>query len=57
MFAKIDADFDAGCCDDRAAAETIRTLWETEHYLCDTHTAAVRVYEDTASATGDGRRL
>ena len=54
VFAKIDADFDAGCCDDRAAAETIRTLWETEHYLCDTHTAvAVRVYEDYRVRTGD----
>ena len=54
VFAKIDADFDAGCCDDRAAAETIRTLWETEHYLCDTHTAvAVRVYEDYRARTGD----
>ena len=54
VFAKIAADFDAGCCDDSQAAETIRTMWEREHYLCDTHTAvAVRVYEDYRARTGD----
>ena len=54
VFAKIEADFDAGCCDDAAAAQTIRELWENEHYLCDTHTAvAVRVYEDYRARTGD----
>ena len=54
VFAKIEADFDAGCCDDAAAAQTIKELWENEHYLCDTHTAvAVRVYEDYRARTGD----
>ena len=54
VFAKIEADFDAGCCDDAAAAQTIQALWENEHYLCDTHTAvAVRVYEDYRARTGD----
>ena len=54
MFAKIEKDFDAGCCDDSAAAQTIKELWENEHYLCDTHTAvAVRVYEDYRARTGD----
>ena len=54
VFAKIESDFDAGCCDDAAAAQTIRELWENEHYLCDTHTAvAVRVYEDYRARTGD----
>ena len=54
VFAKIEADFDAGCCDDAAAAQTIKALWENEHYLCDTHTAvAVRVYEDYRARTGD----
>ena len=54
VFAKIEADFDAGCCDDSAAAQTIKKLWENEHYLCDTHTAvAVRVYEDYRARTGD----
>ena len=54
VFDKIAADFDAGCCDDAQAAETIRALWENEHYLCDPHTAvAVRVYEDYRARTGD----
>ena len=54
VFAKIAADFDAGCCDDEQTAETIRALWENEHYLADTHTAvAVRVYEDYRARTGD----
>ena len=54
VFAKIDADFDAGCCDDAQAAETIRALWDYERYLCDPHTAvAVRVYEDYRARTGD----
>lgn len=54
VFAKIAADFDAGCCDDKQTAETIRALWEREHYLADTHTAvAVRVYEDYRARTGD----
>lgn len=54
VFAKIEADFDAGCCDDSDAAQTIKALWENEHYLCDTHTAvAVRVYEDYRARTGD----
>ena len=54
VFAKIDADFDAGCCDDAQAAETIRALWENERYLCDPHTAvAVNVYSQYAAETGD----
>ena len=54
VFAKIAADFDAGCCDDEHAAETIHRLWTEEKYLCDTHTAvAVRVYEDYRARTGD----
>ena len=54
VFKKIERDFDAGCCDDEQAAQTIRALWENERYLCDTHTAvAVRVYEDYRARTGD----
>lgn len=54
MQAALAADFDAGCCDDAQTAETIRRIWETEHYLCDTHTAvAVKVYEDYRARTGD----
>ena len=39
VFAKIEAEFDAGCCDDSHAADTINKLWKDENYLCDTHTA------------------
>ena len=54
VFAKINADFAAGCCDDEHAAETLHKLWTEEKYLCDTHTAvAVRVYEDYRARTGD----
>ena len=54
VFARIEAEFDAGCCDDSHAADTINKLWKDENYLCDTHTAvAVRVYEDYRARTGD----
>ena len=54
MREKIAADFDAGWCDDKGTAETIRTLFEQQDYLSDTHTAvAFRVYEEYQKATGD----
>lgn len=54
IFSAVEADFDAGCCDDAETARTIRRLWEDEHYLADTHTAvAVKVYEDYRARTGD----
>ncbi len=54
LFADVRADFDAGCCDDEQTAQTIRALFESEHYLADTHTAvAVRVYEEYRARTGD----
>lgn len=50
----LNAQFDAGSCDDADTAATIRRLYETEKYLCDTHTAvAVTVYEDYRKRTGD----
>lgn len=50
----LDAQFDAGSCDDADTTATIRRLYETEKYLCDTHTAvAVTVYEDYRARTGD----
>lgn len=42
VFAKIEAEFDAGCCDDSHAADTINKLWKDENYLCDTHTRSCR---------------
>ncbi len=54
VFEKISGDFDAGCCDDEGTADMIRSLWEDEHYLADTHTAvAVKVYEDYRARSGD----
>jgi len=54
MFAALTENFRAGCCDDQQTKETIRSLWEKEKYLCDTHTAvAVKVYEDYRAQTGD----
>ena len=54
LFEKIAEDFDAGYCDDVQTAETIRKLWDEEHYLADTHTAvAVRVYENYRRTTLD----
>ena len=35
VFAKIEAEFDAGCCDDSHAADTINKLWKDENYLFD----------------------
>ena len=52
--AALAVDFDAGCCDDAETAAVIRRIWESEQYLCDTHTAvAVKVYEDYRARTGD----
>ena len=50
---QLKADFAAGCCDDTATKETIRSTWNGG-YLCDTHTAvAIRVYEDYLKESGD----
>ena len=47
-------EFYGGCCDDEAAAETIRATFERCSYLCDPHTAvAVNVWEEYRRATGD----
>ena len=47
-------EFYGGCCDDKAAAETIRATFERCSYLCDPHTAvAVNVWEEYRRATGD----
>ncbi|MGI6256317.1 MAG: threonine synthase [Acutalibacter sp.] len=42
---KVQELFYGGFCGDGSTFETIRELWDSEHYLCDTHTAvAVDVY-------------
>ena len=46
--------FVGGCADDRQVADTIRHLFDTTEYLCDTHTAvAVSVYEEYRAKSGD----
>ena len=46
--------FYGGYCDDAATKETIRNIYKTYGYTCDTHTAvAVKVYQDYKSETGD----
>ena len=43
--------FDAGCCDEESVAATIKSNFDENHYLLDTHTAvAVKVYEEYVKA-------
>ena len=50
----INEEFWAGFCDDAKTRETIGKVWEQQHYLCDTHTAAGwAVAEDYVNQTGD----
>ncbi|MBQ2960797.1 MAG: threonine synthase [Oscillospiraceae bacterium] len=39
LLEKIQAKFSAYCCDDAQTKESIRAVWDKQHYLCDTHTA------------------
>lgn len=53
-FARIKADFAAGCCNDEETKATIAEVFKAKDYLCDTHTAvAVKVYNDYKASTGD----
>ena len=53
---KIQAFFWAGWCDDAKGAQTIRSVWQEQQYLCDTHTASGwAVAEDYVNQTGDTR--
>ena len=50
----IQAEFWAGYCDDARAKQTIKAVFENQHYLCDTHTATGwAVAEDYVNQTGD----
>ena len=50
-------EFYGGFCDDAATKETIRKIYNTYGYTCDTHTAvAVKVYEDYKKETGDSTK-
>lgn len=46
--------FWAGCCDDVRTKQTIKKMFESDNYLCDTHTAvAIAVHEDYEQETED----
>ena len=48
--------FYGGCCDDENTKATIKETFDTDGYLCDTHTAvAVNVYKKYVAETGDDR--
>ncbi len=54
----ISRQFWADFADDAQTAETIRRVWEENHYLCDTHTAvAWKVAENYVNQTGDRRPM
>jgi threonine synthase len=58
LLAQIQTHFWAGWCDDAKGAETIRRVWEKQHYLGDTHTASGwTVAEDYVNQTGDTRPM
>ncbi|MBR5273014.1 MAG: threonine synthase [Clostridia bacterium] len=52
--AKIKELFECGFCDDEGTNATIKNVFNSNKYLCDTHTAvAISVYENYRKATGD----
>ena len=54
----IASEFWAGFCDDEKALATIKNVFETQNYLCDTHTATGwAVAEDYVNQTGDNRPM
>ena len=51
-------EFWAGYCDDERAKQTIKSVFENQNYLCDTHTATGwAVAEDYVNQTGDNRPM
>lgn len=54
VFSQIKELFAAGCCDDNATKSTIAEIFNSNNYLCDTHTAvALNVYKQYKNKTGD----
>lgn len=54
----ISKQFWADYADDAQTAQTIRSVWEEKHYLCDTHTAvAWKVAENYVNQTGDNHPM
>ena len=55
MKAKLQSEFDCGCCKDEDVAATIARVWNQYHYLCDPHTAvAWNVSEQWRAQSNDG---
>ena len=58
LLAQLQAEFWGDFCDDTATAETVRRVFETQGYLCDTHTAAGWLAaEDYVNQSGDHRPM
>lgn len=56
--AKLDAEFYAGFCDDTQTKDTIKRIFDSYSYVCDTHTAvAVKVAEEYRKETGDQTKM
>ncbi|MCR4614857.1 MAG: threonine synthase [Clostridiales bacterium] len=54
LLGRIQTIFSAGCCDEEGTKATINGLFNSQDYLCDTHTAvAVNTYFGYRSETGD----
>lgn len=55
---KLNDNFYGGFCTDNETKETIKKIFDSYSYLCDTHTAvAVKVYEDYVKATNDNKKV
>ena len=55
VFEQLHSVFAAGYVDENATAETIKSMWENEHYCVDTHTSVgCAVYENYKKSSGDG---
>ena len=58
LMEKLQALFWAGCCDDECTRDAIGQVWNSCHYLCDTHTAvAWNVAQQYKAAVPDHRPL
>ena len=55
---EIRKDFSAGCCSEKETAETISSVWNESHYLCDPHTAvAMKVAKEYMKTREDGNEV
>ena len=53
LLEKIQSRFAAYCCDDAETQRSIKSVWDKQHYLCDTHTAVGwKAAQDFGKANG-----